>query len=102
MPLSFLKGLVTEEEHLVHGDLRPNNVMIEVDADGQPTPSGAAGGVCLKVIDFDWGGVDGQEIYPVERNSALWWPAGVGQRIVVGHDREMVGTWFEPLFSARE
>ncbi|KAH7904989.1 hypothetical protein BJ138DRAFT_1118892 [Hygrophoropsis aurantiaca] len=91
-----------EEEGLVHGDLRSNNIMIEIDADGQPTSSGTDGGVRLKVFDFDWGGVDGQVNHPIERNSALWWPAGVGQRIVVGHDREMVGTWFKTHPSAQE
>ncbi|KAG8961353.1 hypothetical protein FRC03_005451 [Tulasnella sp. 419] len=86
-----------EKEKLVHSDIRPNNLMIKIDKDGQPIPNDK-GDVCLKIIDFDRGGKSGEVYYPLERNNSIFWPAGPGEAIVVGHDRELVGEWFDQLF----
>ncbi|KAG8963241.1 hypothetical protein FRC03_003243 [Tulasnella sp. 419] len=87
---------VMQKEEVVHGDLRSNNLIVEVDVDGRPSLH--KGIVSMKVVDFDWGGKSGEVCYPLERNRSIAWPAGVGERIVVGHDRQLVQTWFDKLF----
>ncbi|KIO28050.1 hypothetical protein M407DRAFT_22682 [Tulasnella calospora MUT 4182] len=46
---------VMEEANMVHGDLRPNSVMLEVGSDKIPAVcSGEEQAVNLTVVDFDW------------------------------------------------
>ncbi|KAG8896261.1 hypothetical protein FRC00_006191, partial [Tulasnella sp. 408] len=47
---------VMEEARVVHGDLRPNNLMLEVDYDYTPVlgPLGEEQGANMRVVDFDW------------------------------------------------
>ncbi|KAF8150245.1 hypothetical protein B0H34DRAFT_679126 [Crassisporium funariophilum] len=52
-----------KQHNLVHGDLRANNVMLNVK-DGKPLV-GTDGTVLLKVIDFDWSGDAGKVLYPM-------------------------------------
>ena len=70
-------------ENYVHGDLRTNNIMINVTGNS----------VDLRVIDFDWAGEAEQVSYPAERNRDIQWPGEAGEPIVVGHDSEMVNSW---------
>ncbi|KAG8942215.1 hypothetical protein FRC03_003504, partial [Tulasnella sp. 419] len=50
---------VMQKEEVVHGDLRSNNLMVEVDADGGLS-LGEGDIVSMKVVDFDWGGKSGE------------------------------------------
>ncbi|KIO18326.1 hypothetical protein M407DRAFT_160421 [Tulasnella calospora MUT 4182] len=46
---------VMQDEKMVHGDLRPNNIMLEViDSGNTPVCSDEKQGVKLRVVDFDW------------------------------------------------
>lgn len=80
-PLSRMIDIM-EKENIVHGDLRPNNILIR-DPDGTEEPE-------LKIIDFDWAGVGGEVRYPQRRNENIPWPAGPGERILTGHDRSLL------------
>lgn len=44
---------------MVHGDLRPPIVMIQVTGSGEPVSP-----VSLKLVDFDWAGLAGEAHYP--------------------------------------
>lgn len=69
-----------ESEEVVHGDLRPNNIMVrEVE-----------GKLEMKLVDFDWAGASGKVRYPFHRNENILWPAGAGESIVTGHDRQLL------------
>ncbi|CAG8678193.1 5647_t:CDS:2, partial [Acaulospora colombiana] len=71
-----------ESNEIVHGDLRPNNIMVRENQ----------GKLELKVVDFDWAGASGAVTYPFRRNENITWPAAAGDPIVAGHDRLMVET----------
>ncbi|KAG9042304.1 hypothetical protein FS837_011030 [Tulasnella sp. UAMH 9824] len=90
---------VMEEAAAVHGDLRPNNLMLEVDCDYIPVSSGEEQGVNLKVVDFDWAGESGYVYYPLHRNEDITWPEAPGMPIIVGHDRALVKDWWFEQFS---
>ncbi|KDR74836.1 hypothetical protein GALMADRAFT_249741 [Galerina marginata CBS 339.88] len=87
-----------QEKNFVHGDLRPNNIMIHVDKHGSLVKHD--GKVILKVIDFDWSGVASQVFYPFDRNSSIPWP-GKTMIITENDDHALVKTWMkfwpEPL-----
>lgn len=90
--LAFLLD-VMEEEGVVHGDLRSNNILIDVDA-----ILSSGGPARLKVIDFDWAGKAGAVRYPAERNEEIRdivWPGPVGSAIEAGHDRQLVESWLQ-------
>ena len=59
---------------VVHGDLRPNNIMCRV----QP----GEGELEIRVIDFDWAGKVGVARYPAVMNPHIPWP---------GKPRELIG-----------
>jgi hypothetical protein len=84
-----------EQANLVHGDLRANNVMVHVNADGTVLDGGK---VRVKVIDFDWSGESGKTTYPLWRNSKILWPAEIGEAVVVGHDNALVQSWWGNMF----
>lgn len=67
-----------EKENIVHGDLRPNNILVRQAVSSQALE--------LKVVDFDWAGVAGEARYPWRRNEGISWPAGPGEPILPGHD----------------
>lgn len=70
---------------LVHGDIRPPNIV--VDADGQP-----------RLFDFDWSGKVGEARYPIDLNTVgINWPDGVtrGGLIEMNHDIEMLDRYVE-------
>ncbi|KAG8915230.1 hypothetical protein FRC00_006434 [Tulasnella sp. 408] len=92
---------VMEQANMVHGDLRPNNIMLEVHKAGKqyiPVGSDENRRANLKVVDFDWSGKSGSVRYPCQRNPEIAWPAGPGALIKKGQDRILVGTWWSQQF----
>ncbi|KDR74986.1 hypothetical protein GALMADRAFT_140548 [Galerina marginata CBS 339.88] len=84
-----------KEKNFVHGDLRPNNVMIKINEDGSLVKhDGDFGEVILKLIDFDWSGVAGQVYYPFNRNTSIPWP-GKSMVIEANDDYELMKTWID-------
>ncbi|KAL7681706.1 putative protein kinase-like domain superfamily [Plasmopara halstedii] len=83
---SQLKLLLDElrENNFVHGDLRPPNVFLH----------GSQEQVVL--IDFDWAGVAGVDIYPIGMNPEINWPKGAhgGAKLDPAHDLE----WLYRMF----
>ena len=77
----------------VHGDLRPPNMLVKVDADGAPEV-GERGMYQLRVVDFDWAGKRGEVRYPLYRNDGESWPAPRGALIEPRHDVETVDAWW--------
>ena len=78
-----------KSKNYVHGDLRPNNIMIRKDLSKQPLD--------LKVIDYDWAGEASKVYYPAERNpeiAGIKWPSEAGGKIENGHDWKLISFWF--------
>jgi hypothetical protein len=88
---------VLGEKKYVHGDLRPNNLLIKVTTglDGCKIQNreGSDPLPCLKVIDFDWAGKAGAVKYPPHRNPDVEWPGESGKPISDSHDKLMIDTW---------
>jgi len=84
-----------EQANLVHGDLRANNLMVHVNANGSVLDGER---VRVKAVDFDWSGRSGETTYPMWRNTDIWWPAGTAAEIVVGHDQALVKHWWRTMF----
>jgi len=91
---------VLGEKNYVHGDMRPNNllILVEVTPDGksciiQSRPDSNPPHPYLKVIDFDWAGIAGAVEYPPHRNPDVEWPGEPGMPIFETHDREMIDMW---------
>jgi hypothetical protein len=89
---------VLGEAKFVHGDLRPNNLLIKVASvsDGcvvQLRPASDPPLPYLKVIDFDWAGEAGAVEYPPHRNPEVEWPGDSGKPILATHDKVMIDTW---------
>jgi serine/threonine protein kinase len=85
--LAPLEHLFAEmkKHNIVHGDLRPNNIMIrrkEAEDDYE-----------LKVIDFDWAGESGKVNYPWCRNEDIRWPGQPNDPIVISHDRTLLNSY---------
>ena len=59
-----------KEKKVVHGDLRPNNIMCRVRPDGRTEGQELE----IKVIDFDWAGELGSAKYPAIMNRDIPWP----------------------------
>lgn len=73
----------------VHGDLRPNNNIIQ----GTMTNINK-----ITIIDFDWAGKIGEIRYPLYMNHAeIDWPAGASDNELIKpeHDVEMVQKLFD-------
>ena len=73
---------------LVHGDVRkPNIVIAESVVDGDTDFAGR-----VKIVDFDWAGVQGEARYPLNLSTNIRWADGVRDHalITVDHDKEMV------------
>lgn len=86
--VSLLKGL-----DFVHGDLRPNNLMIKVVGAGnafvQP--------ITVNVIDMEWAGKVGEAYYPGDRNGAVGYPGNAGGPIGADDDGRMVQSWWDEI-----
>jgi len=77
-----------KSKNYVHGDLRPNNIVIRKDLSKQPLD--------LKVIDYDWAGEASKVYYPAERNpeiAGIKWPGEAGGKIENGHDWKLISSW---------
>ena len=83
-----------EEQSIVHGDLRANNIMLELEADGAPVEI-HEGRVRLKVVDFNWAGPVGVAKYPKFRSKDAIGPGVDGEAIEAGHDRKMFQSWWK-------
>ena len=85
-----LEGIVDalRSKNYVHGDLRPNNIMIRKNLSKQPLD--------LMVIDYDWAGKASEVYYPAERNpeiKGIKWPGKAGGKIENGHDWKLISSW---------
>jgi hypothetical protein len=74
------------KQGLVHGDLRDTNFLVREESKA----------LKIKLVDFDWGGKEGETKYPSAINFGLWRPDGVsdGALITKEHDLEMVKDMF--------
>lgn len=71
---------VLKRGNFVHGDLRPNNLLLSSTYD-------------VRIIDFDWAGEEGIASYPLSLNVATTaWPPGVepGGKIKAAHDEALI------------
>jgi RIO-like serine/threonine protein kinase len=73
--------------NLVHGDLRPNNVIVSDEG--------------VFVVDFDWSGENEIHRYPYFMNDEISWPGGVGENATMkfDHDTQMLKR-MEPVLRA--
>ena len=71
---------ILHENNYVHGDLRFCNMKINVDTNR------------LTVLDFDWAGVNGRDVYPLFMNENIKWPEGAksGNFLQFEHDKEFI------------
>lgn len=91
---------VLRDHGFVHGDFRPNNLLINVTT---PPPNDCIihfrpsepALPYLKVIDFDWAGQAGKVEYPPHRNPEVVWPGESGMAISKDDDRIMVDSWLK-------
>ncbi len=76
-----------KEKKVVHGDLRPNNIMCRV------RPEGGTEGheLEIKVVDFDWAGKLDSARYPAIMNPAIKWPGAPGDLISEDDDGTLLG-----------
>ena len=72
--------------NFVHGDLRPENMLITSSNE-------------IRVLDFDWAGNCGKAVYPEWVNAQIQWPKGVkpGSFITADHDSKMVSAITDQL-----
>lgn len=65
-----------QDKHYVHGDFRGSNVMFDTEQNR------------VVVLDFDWAGIDGIDVYPPFMNPEINWPEGAftGQPLRHAHD----------------
>ena len=65
-------------ENLVFGDLRTPNILVDGDD--------------VKLVDYDWCGVHGEDRYPFIINDAIDWASGVGSSAIMykAHDLHML------------
>ncbi len=69
-----------KRKRVVHGDLRPNNMMCRE----RPDRGKEGGELEIKVVDFDWAGKLGVARYPTIMNPNIAWPGN--PRNVIGED----------------
>ena len=82
-------------EGVVHGDLRPNNIMCrEVSGRGKER-----GELEIKVIDLDWAGKLGVARYPTGRNPEIPWPGNQRDLIGKGDNKELLSKTLAKLYS---
>ncbi|KZT01360.1 uncharacterized protein LAESUDRAFT_798037 [Laetiporus sulphureus 93-53] len=97
--LQHLVGIL-EDNQVVHGDLRPVNIMLQVDDERKLVRSkGRKSTAKIRVVDFDWAGKAGEVLYPVLRNQDIDWPGNSDGPIEGGHNRQLVKSWFYEAFS---
>jgi hypothetical protein len=77
---------ILEENQLVHGDLRSNNLLIYVTANSQAIVKP----VRINAIDMEWAGAVGEAFYPPNRNENVGFPGVAGGLIGAHHDNFMI------------
>ena len=95
---------VFEAADLVHGDLRPNNIMVQGEGATQAADVKVGYSIGLGLnpsihipkvafLDFDWAGKEGEVWYPTTINLAVTWAKGVegGVLITKEHDFFQLG-----------
>lgn len=83
---SFIVEL--EAKKLVHGDLRPNNIMIKMaNLHEVEMP------VRVNVVDYEWAGAYETARYPADRNELIDYEGNAGDLIGREDDRKMIGKW---------
>ena len=75
-----------KEKEVVHGDLRPNNIMCRL----RPDKGAEADELEFKVVDFDWAGKLKVAKYPAIMNSQIPWPGDPGASIGEGDDETLL------------
>ena len=76
-----------KEKRVVHGDLRPHNIMCRP----RPDTGTERHELEIKVVDFDWAGKLGSAKYPANMNPAVEWP-GAWRGIIGENDDETLLT----------
>ena len=76
----------------VHGDLRPNNLMIRMK-----DRTNIAEPVEIKVVDFEWADKVGIARYPHNRNEDIGFPGKAGDLIGPKDDQYMIDKWKEDI-----
>ena len=85
-----------KEKNVVHGDLRPNNIMCRAPPDG-----GTEGQALeIKVIDFDWAGMLGSTNYPAIMNPNIKWPGEPRGFISKGDDETLLAQMLAMCYDA--
>ncbi|RDX42011.1 hypothetical protein OH76DRAFT_149025 [Lentinus brumalis] len=72
---------------MVHGDLRWPNVLVNREGD-------------IRLIDFDWAGLEGVALYPDDLAEDVPWPVGAKPGALITKDHDTY--WLERLFKPRE
>jgi serine/threonine protein kinase len=83
--------LFMRNNQLVHGDLRPANILLRVKNDSD----GVDIGVELRILDWDWAGEYGSARYPLDRNPAAELPGDAGQLMCMEHDDATFHKYFK-------
>ncbi|KAG8776178.1 hypothetical protein FRC16_004601 [Serendipita sp. 398] len=84
-----------QAKRMVHADLRPKNIMVKVDGNGDIITGTEE--PFLSVIDFDWSGTVGEVCYPPFLNSRIRWPEGAKayQKIGEKDDSILLENWWD-------
>jgi serine/threonine protein kinase len=86
----FLKFM--RKNRLVHGDLRPNNILLRAEDDS----------VELRILDWDWADEYGSARYPLDLSPGAELPGSAGELIDIEHDVSTIHKYFkkakDPLF----
>lgn len=82
---------------LVHGDLRPNNLMIKMRDRLQILKP-----VEIKVVDFEWADRAGVARYPQSLGKDSGYPGEAGGLIGAGDDRYMINKWRTGILEYRD
>jgi hypothetical protein len=74
-----------QEKNYVHGDMRESNVLINRSTNR------------LVLVDFDWAGIHGVDLYPPFMNPDINWPDGAstGKPLLHDHDSSWLNSFFQ-------
>lgn len=91
----LLQAILTRLKNsgFVHGDLRPNNLMIKMAGDQIAEP------LDIKVVDFEWAGRLNEACYPLDRSTSLQYPGNAGDLIGSDDDKLMIDRWQESMLT---
>lgn len=91
-----------QDQNMVHADLRPKNIMVQVDKHHQITMSETE--PALSLVDFDWAGTVDEVSYPPCLNRQIPWPtAAKGFKKVGGNDdRILLDNWWKAFVEPTE